>query len=268
MNPVNLSSSRQKFLSKLYQKKYRYQNELYLCEGYNLLETAVAGKNNAVKEIIVTPSLLQGRQGEKVKKLAADAGIQIYLCEQKTMDKLSDEETPANILFTVKMNLPGHLSLENRHTPNIVCLEKISDPGNLGTIIRSAVWFGINTLVLSADCVDPYNPKTVRASAGAIFHARLFTNIDLSDIVNAAKAKGYHLIATVLTNGQDLDKWEKADKHIIFFGSESKGLSNTLLPYMDSRITIPGANQLESLNVSVAAGIIFYHLSGTARSSC
>jgi TrmH family RNA methyltransferase len=260
MNPVLLSSNRQKFLRKLYQKKYRYQNKLYLCEGYKLLETAAAQKTKAVREIIVTESLLEGKYGKNVKIMAADLGIQIYFCEQKTMDKLSDEESPANLLFIVKMNLLERFSLKNCNTNNIVCLENICDPGNLGTIIRTAIWFGINTLILGPNCVDPYNPKAVRASAGAIFQAQLFTGIDLYSLIKTARIKGYHTIATVLKNGINLNNWKKTDKNIIFFGSESSGISNRLLQHIESRITIPGVNQMESLNVSVAAGIILFYL--------
>jgi TrmH family RNA methyltransferase len=260
MSPEILSANRQKFLQKLYQKKYRYQYKTYICEGYKPLETAIAQKNSFLREIVITKSVLQGKYGDKIKKISSDRAINLYLCDQRIMNKLSDEQTPSNILFTVNMNIPDQASLNHCSANNIVSLEKVSDPGNLGTIIRTAVWFGINSIILGPNCVDPYNPKTVRSSAGAIFYPQIFTDTDLKYVVERFKTKGYHTVATVLKNGEDLKEWKKSEKNIIFFGSESTGISDRLLGHIDTKITIPGSNQIESLNVSVAAGIVFYHL--------
>jgi TrmH family RNA methyltransferase len=256
-----LSLKNQKFLQKLHQKKYRYQYKTFIGEGYKLLDTAIRQRNSSIREIIVTESVLQGKHGDKVKKISSGYDIPLNVCNQRIMNKLADTQTPENILFTVSMNIPGLLSLENCTANHIICLEKISDPGNLGTIIRTAAWFGMDTIVLSPDCVDPYNPKTVRASAGAIFYTKIFIDIDLKYLVKTFKSKGYNTIATVIKNGKNIREWQKLNKNIIFFGSESGGISDKLMQYVDTKISIPGIKEIESLNVSVAAGIIFYHLS-------
>ena len=255
-----LSLNKQRFLKKLHQKKYRYQYNTFFCEGYKTFNMAISQKNVTIKEIVITESVLLGKNGNKIKKLALSHGIKLYITDENVMKKLSDEKTPSNILFTVIMNNANLSLLSSCSDNNIVCLENISDPGNLGTIIRTCAWFGLNTIVLSSGCVDPYNPKTVRAGAGAIFYTKIFIDADVKNIINIFKSKNYLLTVTVPENGISIYKWKKSNKNLIFLGSEARGISKDVIDNSDIKLSIPGNGKIESLNVSVAAGIIFYNL--------
>ncbi len=142
----------------------------------------------------------------------------------------------------------------------ILYLDRITDPGNMGTIIRSAAWFGIPFIVLSPGCVDPFNPKAVRASAGAVFTLPICPGIEFDWLHEWFKKKDYEFIATVAQNGLPPDQWHLNSKSIIFFGQEAGGLDKQILDLADRQLTIPGAGKVESLNISVAAGIFLFEL--------
>ncbi|HEX3165574.1 MAG TPA: RNA methyltransferase [Chitinophagaceae bacterium] len=137
-----------------------------------------------------------------------------------------------------------------------LALDTIQDPGNMGTIIRVADWFGVKTMFCSADCVDVYNPKVVQASMGSISRVR----VEYMDILSLLKEnKDIRMYAAVL-NGRDITEMEKVDEGIIVIGNESKGVNEEILKLANVQITIPGKGKAESLNAAVATGIILSHL--------
>jgi TrmH family RNA methyltransferase len=140
----------------------------------------------------------------------------------------------------------------------LLYLDRISEPGNLGSILRSASWFGVKSILLSPECVDPWNPKAVRASAGSIFKLNIFTDLKFIFLKDRFKKKGYQFISTVVFDGLPLNEWKIGKKTIIFLGQEASGLSKEILKHVDGHINIPGAGNVESLNLSVATGIILY----------
>lgn len=255
-----LSVNKQKSLKKLHQKKYRDQYGQYLCEGYNLFCSALLIRKHAVNELIISNTLLHSSTGEKIVHDANSAQIPVYMCDESTMSSLADTVTPPGILFTMRAQLKGVSDLVKTEDSSILYFEKISDPGNLGTVIRTALWFGIKTILLSPDCVDPYNMKTIRSSAGAIFECEIYYRIPFEAVVDNFKIKNYQLIATVPSRGVALRKWKVNDKNIIVFGSESKGLSKKVLNSADLLISIYKSGNVESLNVAVAAGIILHEI--------
>ena len=144
-------------------------------------------------------------------------------------------------------------------------LVEISDPGNLGTIIRTAVWFGIDHIMLSDCSVDPFNPKTVRSSAGAIFDAVIYENVGFPDVCKALRAEGYQFVATTPRDGTDLSSWMPSAGSVIMFGPEAEGLPEPLISQADVRVTIPQSGPAESLNLAVSAGIVLYHFTVSTK---
>jgi TrmH family RNA methyltransferase len=140
-----------------------------------------------------------------------------------------------------------------------VVLDFVQDPGNLGTIIRAAAWFGIGNIVCSDDCVDVYNPKVIQASMGAVLHVNVHYS-DITKFAAIARESGVPVYGTFL-DGEPIYNHHLAGKGIIILGNESKGISPELVPYITDRITIPGPGAarpgIESLNVSMAASVIF-----------
>jgi TrmH family RNA methyltransferase len=138
-------------------------------------------------------------------------------------------------------------------------LDFVQDPGNLGTIIRAAAWFGIKNIVCSCDCVDVYNPKVIQASMGAILHVNVFYT-DLKELLVSATKNKIPVFGAML-EGKSIYNHKLDNKGIILLGNESRGISDELIPYITEKIMIPCANRaipgIESLNVSMAASIIF-----------
>ena len=151
---------------------------------------------------------------------------------------------------------------EGTQSPNltemngVLCLESISDPGNLGTIIRTAAWFGVDSIFLSSDSVDRFNPKVVRSSAGTIFRIHIFELSDLNEFFKTAAENGFTIIATTPHGGTSIYQYDFPAKSIILFGSEANGLSDDILSNSDITVSIPSKGSGESLNLAISCGIV------------
>lgn len=138
-------------------------------------------------------------------------------------------------------------------------LDDIADPGNLGTIIRSAVAFNFDTVILSKNTVDLYNPKTIRATEGMLFNINIVTS-DLEDTILNLKKNGFKILGTKVTKGKDIKNYLKTDKIALIIGSEAKGMSKQLENLCDENIYIKMNEKCESLNAGVSASILMYEL--------
>ncbi|MCB0732337.1 MAG: RNA methyltransferase, partial [Ignavibacteriae bacterium] len=170
--------------------------------------------------------------------------------------KNSSTKNPQGIAAVFEIPKKNRLNL---HEGKIVCLENISDPGNLGTILRSCNWFGIKTVLLSKNCAELYNPKVLRASMGAIFHLNIHENINLINEISALKKMGYESYYADM-NGADYRKINFNEKCIITFCNEASGPTKDLKSISDYAITIPSKGNIDSLNVSAAAAVILSRL--------
>ncbi len=257
-SPTLLSSNKLKQLRKLKQKKYRKQTNYILGEGLRLFEAALNASRIAIKELLISENFRKSNQGKFVLDVAEKRNIAVFITDESKMKAISEDVTPPGILFVVEKKTTNQISLLDIEDNIILYLEKISEPGNLGTIIRSACWFGVDTIILSPECVDPWNPKSVRASAGAIFETNIYTDVNFLWLKNNFKKKKYQFIATVVSDGIPLHQWSIDLKSILFLGQEASGLSKEIIKHADVHINIPGYGNVESLNLSVAVGIILY----------
>ena len=136
----------------------------------------------------------------------------------------------------------------------VVCLDKISDPGNVGTILRTCAWFGIGNILLTKECADVYNPKTIRASAGGIFHLNIISEVT-TDFLSSLKNKGFKILLADL-KGENIFTYKFSEKIILVFSNEASGPLEKIIKICDNRITIPKIGKVESLNVASASAII------------
>ena len=189
------------------------------------------------------------------------ANKNLTLVSTKELKKISALSSPSEVLAILSLpitNEVNNISIENL----TLALDSISDPGNLGTIIRTADWFGIKQIFCSSNTVDAYNPKVVQATMGSLARVEVI-HTDLKKLFTN-KPKNLPIFGAVL-NGEPITKFKPQENGIILIGSEAHGISNELLPYITQKITIPSVNQnlsnnLESLNASVANAIICYAL--------
>lgn len=242
-----------KAAAELKQKKYRTQNGLYLAEGLRTAEEAVAYK--AVETLFYVAT-----DDDRTMRLLEDAAMQnikLVCVNENVMKKIADTETPQGIIAVCKMRQP---KLENLLACGkmLLVLDRVGDPGNIGTMLRTADAAGIGGLVLLKGCADIYAPKTVRSSMGSLFHIPVLSGVSEQEFVSAAKKAGYDLLVTCLDGADNLYKADLSGRIAFVMGNEAGGVSETLLEKADKRVYIPMAGRAESLNVAMAAGIVMF----------
>ncbi len=238
---TSLTNQEIKFLTKLKQKKFRDQEKLFLVEGEHLIEEAL--KKKLIIKIIVT---------EQNKSIYPNIDSKLIVTKE-IMKKLSSLETPPNIIGLCKMQ-------EEQEVGNkILILDNIQDPGNLGTIIRSAVAFKIDTIILSPNTVDIYNSKVIRSSQGMLFHISIIRK-DLTLELEKIKQRNIAIYTTDVKNGIDIKEINQNMKYALIVGNEGQGVSPAIAKYADKKIYIKTNPVVESLNVGVATSILLYEL--------
>ncbi len=229
----SVNNSLIKEYAKLDEKKYRYQMGLFIVEGEHLVEEA--RKRGLIEKIFATEDY-------------PDA----TLVSNNVMKKLSHLTTPPKVLAVVRM------MEERKINGNILLLDDIQDPGNLGTIIRSAVAFGIDTIVLSPDTVDIYNNKVIRSSEGMLFHIN-FIKDDLASFIDTIKDR-YQILSTDVRTGKNIKNLHLDKPYALIMGNEGRGVKEELISKSNDKIYLPMQDNCESLNVAIATSIILYEL--------
>ena len=249
-----ISKNQIKVAKSLKHKKFRSQHSLFLVEGYrNCIE--LLKSDYTIQQFFYTEESIQSSRNAKLISEFKRSAVECEIVSMSEMSSISDSVTDQGMVAIV--HLPGEDETPNLNEMNdVLCLESISDPGNLGTIIRTAAWFGIDSIFLSSDSVDRFNPKVVRSSAGAIFQIPIFVMSDLNDILNKSSEIGFTKIATVPSGGKNIYEYEFPARSIILFGSEANGLSDNLMSKADMIISIPPKGRGESLNLAISCGIV------------
>jgi RNA methyltransferase, TrmH family len=247
-----LSKNKVKFIISLQKKKTRDEENLFVIEGDKLVKEFLSAKKN-VRLLAAKPEFLNSIPAELLS-LAEE----IETISYEELKHISTLKTPHNALAVVEK--PEPVSDYDEILDQLsVLLDCVQDPGNLGTIIRAAAWFGIKTIVCSNDSVDVYNPKVIQASMGAFMHVNVCYN-DLKEFLGETLKRNLPVFGTVL-NGESIYDHKLDYKGVILLGNESKGISEELVPYITDKIIIPGPGEsrpgIESLNVSMAASIVF-----------
>ncbi len=242
-----LAKSKVKYIQSLGQKKHRDEERCFIAEGPKLVEELLSSKNAVIREILGVADWIN----EKRQLLNDVAFLQV---QEHELEKISQLTTPNKVLAIVEQFDDGEAG--DIKAKIILALETIQDPGNLGTIIRIADWFGVEQIVCSMDCADRNNPKVVQATMGSIARVKMIYT-DLKPWLETQKSK--HIYATTL-GGENISAMEKIKEGIILIGNESKGISNEILQVANTTITIPKKGNAESLNAAVATGIILSHV--------
>lgn len=236
---TSIDNKKIKELKKLNMKKYRDENNLFLVEGEHLVLEAY--KKGVLKELLL----------EENTKL--DLDVETSYLSKNVLKYISELDTPNNIIGVCK-------KIEEKELGNkVLVLDDIQDPGNLGTIIRSAVAFNIDTVVISTNTVDIYNSKVIRASQGMIFNINILKR-DLNEFIPEIKEEGHKIYATKVDNGKSLKGLEIENKFAIIMGNEGNGVHKNLLDLADTYLYIDMNKNCESLNVAIATSIILYEL--------
>lgn len=244
-----------KAAAELKQKKYRLSRNLFLAEGLRTVEEAVG--SNLIKSIFYTE--ISDERTHMVLEQAAAAGTELVCVSEGVFRKMSDTESPQGIIAVCRIPKFDFVSLLAVGAPLIV-LDRVSDPGNVGTILRTADATGMGGLVLLEGSADIFAPKTVRASMGSTFHLPLITGMDANQAVSKMHDVGYKVLATSLKDSGDIYTVNFSGRVAVVVGNEANGVSEALLEQADEKIFIPMVGRAESLNVAVASGVIMYEI--------
>ena len=235
----SIQNEKTKSIKKLREKKYRDIEGLFIVEGKNLVMEAY--KNNLLKTLIV------------LDNSSFNLSIETIRVSENVMKYLSELNTPNEIMGIC------YKKKEENISGNILILDNIQDPGNLGTIIRSAVAFSISTIIVSPDTVSIYNSKVLRSTQGLLFDVNIIVR-DISSAIDDLKQNGYKIYGTKVDNGKNLKDIDSTNKYAVIMGNEGSGVNKDILDKCDEYIYIPMNEKCESLNVGVATSIILYEM--------
>ena len=242
-----LSKSKTKYIQTLGQKKFRDEEGLFIAEGPKIIKDLLEEKTVIIKAIYALKEWIDDN-----KKLVGVA--ELIEIEEADLEKISQLKTPNKVIAVVQQfDTTTKIITSNKIT---LALDGLQDPGNLGTIIRIADWFGVEQIVCSNDSADIYNSKVVQSTMGSIARVKVFYT-DLEQWLR--EQEGISIYATTL-EGKAINSVGKIKEGIIVFGNESKGISLAVMNIATDKITIPKKGKAESLNAGVAAGIILSHL--------
>ncbi len=242
-----LVKQRIKDIQTLGQKKFRQQERLFIAEGPKLVKELLEADASMVKEIFALKEWITDHEKILVK-------IAVTEITETELERISQLTNPNKVLAIVRQfDEDNEIITKGKIT---LALDGIQDPGNLGTIIRTADWFGIGQIVCSNDSADVYNPKVVQATMGSIARVKVIYT-DLQQWL--AEQKDTRIYATTL-EGEDISTVKKIKEGIIIFGNESKGISAEILQLANVRLSIPKKGKAESLNAAVAAGVVLGYL--------
>jgi len=236
---------------KLKERKNRNKSNKYVIEGVRLVEEAFKAKVS-IDYLIVTKDGTE--KLEQFLKSYITEDMRIYEISDNLFKELICTETPQGILAVINMN---RVPLEANGSFYLLC-DKLQDPGNLGTIIRTAHAAGVQGIILTKGTVDIYNEKTIRSTMGSIFYIPIHYEDDNLSLVKHLKEDGFNLVVTSLDTDKDFFEEDLRGKTILTVGNEGNGVSDEVLDLADTKVKIPMPGNAESLNVAIATSVIMY----------
>lgn len=240
-----------KHAKKLKDKKYRIENKSFIVEGFRFVEEALKSSFD-VENVFVSEDTLKNKYTESIISLI-EGNTKVYCVNNIIMKDICNTETPQGIAAIVKMK---EYSLQNKEG-FYVFVDRIQDPGNLGTIIRTAHAAGAVGVLYSRGTVDIYNEKTLRSTMGSMFYLPIIEDSKL-ELLSTLKNSGFKVIVSSLDTEKNFFDVNLKDKIVICVGNEGNGLSEAVYLYADEKVKIPMPGGAESLNASIAASIMIY----------
>lgn len=247
-----LSKNKIKFINSIKKKKYRDLHQVFFAEGEKIIDELLKSDVEFLN-IFATEEWM-----EQQKKLDVKISQKIEIITPGELKKISALSSPNNVLATIKIPKTDYNKIEISNKLSIL-LDDINDPGNLGTIIRIADWFGIENIFCTKESVDLYNPKVVQATMGAIFRVKVHY-VDFQELLTEFADTDHFNIYGTFLEGKNIYYEKLSEKGFVIMGSESHGISEQWTPYIHNKLFIPyypvNKKSSESLNISIATAII------------
>ena len=248
-----LSNSQIKLFKSLHTKKFRVAEKQFIIEGHRLIEEAFRAKTK-FDGIWCTEEYAE--KNSKLLIALKRAQNTWETTSAKSLSQVCDSRNNQGIIALLTLPEQAQFKIDNS---SIILLDNISDPGNMGTILRTAEWFGVKNIIFSPKCVDPYNSKVIRSAMGAHFHLNQIVQANLIQTIPQLKNECFTIIGADM-DGTSITEFSPPQKWALVLGNEAHGLSPHITSLLDKSITIPKAGNIESLNVAVASGVILNSL--------
>jgi TrmH family RNA methyltransferase len=245
-----------KQIAALHRTKERNETGLFLIEGPHLLKEALDSKLAKIERIYVTERYAQTKEGSQCLQSAARRGIVLTELSEQAFGKAAETETPQGVLAVAAQPKIGLPDLPANQM--ILFLDRVQDPGNVGTIIRTAAAAGAGGVIVAEGGVDPFSGKVVRASQGAIFSLPVVARVPVSDAVEWAARKGLPVICTSPHSGEVYYQIDLSGAGLLVLGHESQGVSAEMTKAANKLVRIPIIGRAESLNVAIAAAVLLF----------
>ncbi len=253
-----LSNAEIKQLSDLKERLGRREQGKFLIEGKRAIEEALSGETD-IKAIVVNLSANSSKFSE-ILGVAEERSIQVEEVPATKFSKLSATETSQGIIAVADIRTFSSdglaATVRSKKKSLVLLLDRISDPGNLGTILRSAAWFGVDAVLIAEGSVDIYNPKVVRSAMAAIAGLDVIQEVQLIEQITKLKSFGFIVVASSQSGKTNYSQYVFPRKTSLVLGSEANGIDKKILALCDESVCIPRVGKMESLNVGVASSII------------
>ena len=247
-----------KYLRSLSDPKQRKKEQAFLIEGIKMVEEALRG-GTGVNMVVAAPSLVQ-HHGKGILKLAEKHSTDILWVSDRLMDAVAETKTPQPVMAVVQMKEHFEHELLAHGSKLLVICHQLQDPGNLGTIIRTAEAAGAAGVAITPNTVDPYNAKTVRASMGSILRVPVVRIADVSAFIKKCRQEGFQTAAMTLEGSKTHFNLDLRKPTAVIVGQEGTGLLEDILDNVDHRVRIPMAETIDSLNVATSAAVFLYEV--------
>jgi TrmH family RNA methyltransferase len=254
---MTFSKAKAKYLKSLQQKKFRDQEKRFLVEGFRLTSEAVAS-DFKVELLLHTREFVGYPKHAALVQRCREKKIGIVEASAREFDSFTDTETSQGV---AALAVQRHWRLQDARRVGegpevIVAFDSVSDPGNVGTMIRTADWFGVSAILMGQGSVELYNPKVVRSTMGSLFHLPILTDVKLAEVLEQLRGDGFAVIAADVQAKSSYEAIGRPEKAVVIFGNEAHGLSSEISAQVDYRAAIKRLGKAESLNVGVACGIL------------
>lgn len=246
-----------KEIKSLNRKKHRWENRLFIIEGIKIIEEAIINEIK-IRYIIISDSFLKSMDGDFFYQKSKSI-YDLVKVNDNLFKHISDTENPQGIMAICEFNLRDLSEIDSNRKLSLLFLDGIQDPGNMGTIIRTADAFNMDGLILGEGSVDPYNSKVVRSTMGSIFRVPLYICNNSLKTILEFKNNGFNIFVTSL-DGDSIYNIDFDKKLLCVIGNEASGVAQEIQKIADSKIKIPMPGDAESLNAGVAASIIMYEV--------
>lgn len=253
-----ISKNRLKAIAALRKKKFRKQEEKFLVEGIRMCREALSS-DFEIEALILSNDRSRSDE-DSLRNRAEQRNIEIIEISANNVNSLAETVNSQGVFCVVHQQHAAFENLDLAEMNIVLILDSGQDPGNVGTIIRTCDWFGVDAVLLSRDTAELYNPKVIRATMGSLFHLPIFEDIDLENTLTYLKQKNFTFYGADVNGETMVNQTSYQFPLALVIGNENRGLSPQITNFLDTSVAIPRKGNAESLNMAVASAIILSHI--------